>query len=317
MIQQPSTPKALQRTLIDTLGDAYRMANRQPWLVLPFLLLNLYMWFGAQISFAPLVDSLVTMFTELQPATAVDSATTVEGLRVFAQLDMRYQLDLLKTIPILPTTQFIGMAGSAEPIQVRTILGALAVFVLINLLSFPITAAVLVAMAEAARGVPLPASQLLLRMGRGLLSIIIAMLIVLAVGSALVLPFFVLSVVLAAINPAIGSFAMFLMMLAIIWIGIYLGFTNEAIVIGPMGPLDALRMSFTVVRKHFWGTIGLLILTGVIWNGCAALFSNVVNTPIGVAIALIGSAYIGFGVRMARLIFFQDRLQLVQADRKA
>jgi hypothetical protein len=137
--------------------------------------------------------------------------------------------------------------------------------------------------------------------------------VIAAVGAALVLPFFVFSTILMAINQAIGAFALTLMMLAIFWVQIYLGFVNEAIVIGKFQPLRAIYTSFNIVRRNFWGTLGLVGVSYIITAGCAVIWRELVGSTAGLAVALIGSAYIGCGLQAARFIFFRDRLQRWQS----
>jgi len=45
--------KPQNATLIDSISEGYAAINRRPWLLLVPLLLNIYLWFGAQLSLAP------------------------------------------------------------------------------------------------------------------------------------------------------------------------------------------------------------------------------------------------------------------------
>src|SRR5262245_22982210 len=48
-------------SLIDTISEGFIAVNRRPWLILLPILVNLYVWFGSQLSFAPLLTDLATI----------------------------------------------------------------------------------------------------------------------------------------------------------------------------------------------------------------------------------------------------------------
>ena len=64
--------KPQNATLIDSISEGYTAINRRPWLLLLPLLLNVYLWFGPQLSFAPLVSDLDRFRRSATGAQAVD-----------------------------------------------------------------------------------------------------------------------------------------------------------------------------------------------------------------------------------------------------
>ena len=96
--------------------------------------------------------------------------------------------------------------------------------------------------------------------------------------------------------------------IALFWAQIYLGFTNEALVLGRLNPIQAISTSFKLVRQHFWSTLGLLIMVYVISGGSAIIWRSLFGTSWGVIIAVLGCAYIGTGLQAARFGFVRDRL---------
>jgi hypothetical protein len=301
------------RTLIDTLSDGYRTVNRRPLLALLPVALNLYLWFGAQISFAPLIDTTVGLLERMQPADQPADPSALESMRSLGQIDMRYTLAVLNALPELPTAWLIGLAGSSEPIQVGSLAGAALTFVLVNGLALGLSALFLTWLAQVLRGEATAPLATLRHAGRAALSMLGTAGIFAVVGIALLLPFIVFSIILMALSQSLGLFMMSLIVPLVFWAWIYLGFANEAITVGGLGPLHAIQVSFTIVRRHFWGTVGLLLLAFVIWNGFAALWNSLTGSIIGVALAIVGSAYIGCGLQAARMIFIQDRLPRWQA----
>jgi hypothetical protein len=301
------------RTLIDTLGDGYRMVNRRPLLVLLPIAFNIYLWFGTQISFAPLIDRLVGLIERMQPSSASAESTMFDSLRM---LDMRYPLAMLNALPSLPTALLIGKAGSGAPINIDSVGGAFLAFLGVNLLTFVFSAIFLARLSGIVRNEAQPFRESISRTVRVGLTMLGTAGVFAAVGIALLLPFVVFSSILMALSQGLGLFMLSLLVAALFWAQIYLGFTNEAISIGGLGPLRAIHASFNIVRHHFWGTIGLLLLGYVIWYGFAAVWNSLSGSQIGVALAIIGSAYIGCGIEAARMIFIQDRLQRWQAGQQ-
>jgi hypothetical protein len=305
-------------TLIDILGDGYRTINRRPLLVLVPILLNLYLWFGAQISIAPLLSDLSGLVQRLQPASVAaadptDPASFEKVLQSLGQSDMRQPLAILNFIPTLPITQMVEFPGA---IAIHSMGGVVLAFLLINLVALPLSAIFLTRMAALVRNEVATPGVLLRQSARSGLFILGTVAVIVCVGAALVLPFAVFSFILMGLNQEIGTFAFTLLALAIFWVQIYLGFANEAVVIGGLRPLRAIHASFNIVRHHFWGTLGLLGVSYIISAGGAIIWRELIGSTAGLAVAIIGSAYIGCGLQAARMLFFQDRLQRLQAQPK-
>jgi hypothetical protein len=312
MQQNPSAPG-----LIDNLGDGYRAINRRPLLVLLPIAINLYLWFGTHISFAPLFRDFASFLERTQPTATSNDPSMAEVLTAFGQVDMRQALAVLSSIPTLPITQPVEVAtASNQALEVHNLGFALLLFVAINVVALPLTAAFLTRMADAVQSIKRPARESLQSVVRAGLSILGVAFIFGAVGAALLLPFMVFAGILVALNQAIGAFAVSLMILVAFWVQIYLGFANEAIVISGLNPLRALHASFNIVRRNFWGTLGLLVISSVITMGCATIWRILVETTAGLVVAIIGSAYIGCGLQAARMMFFQERLQRWQKSQQ-
>jgi hypothetical protein len=296
-------------SLIDHFTDGYRVVHRQPVLIALPILINLYLWFGTQISFGPLVEDLRRLMS-ISSADAPSETGAAETLTMLSQLDMRQPLAVLNSVPTLPVAQIIGLVGGAtNVIEISSPWIAILIFMLINAVALPLSAIFLTRMADLVLGEKLSLQHFARRILRVGLSILGVAAIFGGVGAALLLPFVVFSAILFALNQAIGAFALTLVLLAVFWIQIYLGFSIEAIVVGGLNPLRAIHASFNIVRRNFWRTLGLLGISYIISQGCAVIWRALVDYEIGLFVAIIGSAYIGCGLQAARMIFFQDRLQ--------
>jgi hypothetical protein len=329
-IKKPQTT-----SLIDTFSEGYAAVNRRPWLVLLPLLLNVYIWFGTQLSFAPLLTDMAAL-VRLSAGPAEQGAMAAqwaEQMRVFGALDMRQTIARLSFIPTLTmytisSTDADGtstglplvrevpppLAPERDTIKVYDLGGALLAFLLLNILALPLSAIFLTQLAAAVRGdrAGLPASAQ--RAWRAMVALLGKVGVLLGVGLTLGLPFIFLLGMLMFFSQPLGLFMVGVVVIVLFWISIYLGFANEAIVVSGIGPLRALHASFNIVRRNFWGTLGFLVLSGLISIGSGVIWLNLVQGSIvGLIIAIAGSAYLGSGLLAARMAFYRERLRRWQS----
>jgi hypothetical protein len=90
---------------------------------------------------------------------------------------------------------------------------------------------------------------------------------------------------------------------------IYLMFTPDAIVLTEVGPLRAAYLSFNVVRRNFWPALGLLGSVLLISEGLSVLWRSQMETPFGLLVGVLGNAFVGAGLALAAMRFYDDRLR--------
>jgi hypothetical protein len=326
--------KPQNATLIDSISEGYAAINRRPWLVLMPIVLNLYLWFGAQLSFAPMIDNLSSLLKGIQPSLVDQTEMQVfyDQLIAYGSVDLRPQIVRLNLVPTL--RQYVvgtvdSEAGTAsvpaiqevprlidpqrsDTIQVGTLGGALLTFLVLNALALALSAIFVSQVGAAVRSQWLPGGglRLALRVGLKLLG---SVGILLGVALALGLPFLFFATLLLYINQTLGVLAIELLFVVAFWIGIYIGFYPEAIVMGDQGPLRAINTSFNVVRRNFWATLGLLAISLIISLGSGVIWHRLVNTTAGLIVAIVASAYIGSGLLAARMAFFRERMRRWQS----
>jgi hypothetical protein len=354
-IKKPQTT-----SLIDTLSEGFAAINRRPWLVLLPILINLYIWFGTQLSFAPLLTDLsAIMRMNVGSAEQANPPTQpADLLRSLGQIDMRQELARLNFIPTLTMYRIITANSDQQPepaavvaglltmyriitadahgrpisflfvqevpqpiapdygdaIRVYNVGGLLLALVLINGLALPLSAVFLTQVAAAVRGDRAALGTGLQRAWRTMLAILGWVGVVLGVAVALELPFMCLFVLLLYFSQPLGLFMSGILIILGFWIRIYLGFANEAIAVSGVGPLRALHASFNIVRRNFWGTLGLLALSWLISVGAGVLWLNLAqDSTAGLLVAIGVSAYLGSGLLAARMAFYRERLRRWQS----
>jgi hypothetical protein len=318
-------------SLIDTFSEGYAAINRRPWLVILPILVNLYLWFGTQLSFEPLTVTFSSLLQLRAGAAAADSlqAQPAEQLRALGILDMRQLVAVLNYIPLtiyifdgfgtgggalgLPMArsmpQLLG-ADRAGIVEVANLGGALLAFVLLNAVALPLSVAFLTTVAEAVRGERVAAATWLRRVWRAGLGMLGCVGVLAGVGLALGLPFMFFAALLLWLSPAIGVLVLLMLWVALLWARIYLGFAREAVVVSGVGPLRALHASFNIVRRNLLGTLGFLALSWLIAVGSGVLWLSLAQgSTVGLVVAIVGSAYLGSGLLAARMAFYRERLR--------
>jgi hypothetical protein len=85
-----------------------------------------------------------------------------------------------------------------------------------------------------------------------------------------------------------------------------------AIFVSNVGPLAAIQRSVGLVRRNLWPSVLLIVLTWLILAGMSrvwdVLASNL-QSPYGVALGILGNAYIASGLVAAGMIFYTQRTE--------
>jgi hypothetical protein len=89
----------------------------------------------------------------------------------------------------------------------------------------------------------------------------------------------------------------------------YTFFAVDAIVLNRAGPLQSISLSFTVVRANFGPTFRFAVVSLLIATGILRVWDVLIENPPGIAIALLANAFLGTGLSLASMLFFQDRFR--------
>jgi hypothetical protein len=127
------------------------------------------------------------------------------------------------------------------------------------------------------------------------------------------LPFGMVYLMLSQVSPSAAEILGFMVQIALIWGLVYLFFAVEALLLSDVGPIQAVRLSVVVIAGNFWAAITLIGLTFLISLGLPIAWQLIATTPAGLAVGIIGNAYIGTGVAAAGFLFYQERLERLKA----
>ncbi|HEX8968960.1 MAG TPA: hypothetical protein VF937_13830 [Chloroflexota bacterium] len=314
--------------VIETLSAGYAAVNRQPWVLLLPIVLNVFLWLGPHVSYAPLVDPAVTHATEWTRQVALGPRRAFRDPQLLDQLDQTRQwliaasddtngLAALAWGPIaLPS---LGPLPSASEdaafvdgwLDGLVLLGAC---VALSLLLGGWFYGGLAAASTGARGGPLTAGRGILRAVADVLG-----LVALLIGGAVLLgvPVILLIGFTALVSPPVAVLGAVLLTAGMLFASIHLFFAIDAIFISSAGPFAAIQRSVSLVRRHLWPTVALVLLTWLILAGMGRVWdvlATSLQSPFGVVLGILGNAYVASGLIAAGMVFYTQRSQIGSAS---
>jgi len=316
-----------KQSIVDTISEAYATLNRAWWVVLTPLIVNLLLWTVPGVSLAPLYEQ----FSAIVRESVAGDTTEMRDLRdqtlgLLAQLaldDVRPQFAWLNAVPYA-IYGFRAAGASADALGLPFLVAVPAVvtppngwfihnagelfilILLVNTIGLLASALYLVLVGDA-----MQAPRFAIDAQRVIRTAAMLMLYVLLLAAAVVIllvPLSIFTFLLLNINPAFGAFVIFLGSGVWLWVGIYLGFTREFIVLLQTGPVKAIQESFRMVRRLFWRVLLLQLVIFVIVAGSGVIFTGFLTSQIGQIIIVSLSAYLNSGLVIARMSFVRNYL---------
>ncbi|MCC6175932.1 MAG: hypothetical protein IT305_11555 [Chloroflexi bacterium] len=301
--------------IIDTLSAGFGVVNQQPWIVIVPVLLDLFFLFGPRISVAPLVSRLVTSTTFGR--SLASSGASIDRTQVIAAAEDINLLTLLSPgsvsvpsiVPLLGisrgTFSFVDSASTALLMAVGALLGGVLIGCMYR-----------AALAQQVRGNGITPAPLAGEALRAWLRIVALGLILLIAALAIMVP---LAFAGALLSLLIGQAAVLLTAFVVtlgLWAQIFLFFAPDAIFISQVGPLQAIRRSIAVVRLNVWAAATIVVLITVILIGMAQVWVALASqTSWGLALGIVGNAYIASGLVAASMLYYQERIDVLEDAR--
>lgn len=284
-VLKPQTPG-----IVDTFGAGYAAVHRRPWVLGVPIALSAYLWAGPTVTLGLPVGRLLADVGDRQL------------LRQILTSDLRLALAWLNMVPVLPAPP-----DRSAPIAIGGPLALVVWLVLINLLALLMSSFFLTALGAGVRNERLRPWEYLRRAVQAAYQIGLALGALAGVGLVLGLPFLAISAIVIAALPTAATVVALLWYVAFFWAYVYTGFAPEAIIIGRVSPLRAIYQSVNIVRFNLLATLGLLLTSMLIAGGLGVIWRQLSATPLGLPLAILGSAYIGSGLSAARLEFYHTR----------
>ena len=298
--------------VIDTIGLAYTRLIARPWIVLGPVLLDLYLWLGLKITAGPLA---------LKAADAVRPVDRIgESLADFIERQSEFNLVELFSFQVFTISMPTFLTGLISDQSVR-LAGwrpeladgpwwLLAVMTLLFLAGgYVVGSAFLLAAGDVSRGRPLR-----LNLRTTLITGYRMVLWLLATVGLLTLiawPLIVAQAVLLLAGSGVAFFLIFLMFLPAGVAFVLFYFSIYAIVLDGATPAQSFRASYRLVRAYGWQSLAFIVSYMVVTGGFPFFWRLLITEPPGMLIAIVGNAFVSTGMIVAGMIYYEDRVALV------
>lgn len=309
----PSGDAGVQPTVpgvIDTLGLGYAVLVARPVVMIPLLLIDLAVLLAPRVSFTPVARELNVL-----AAGRGEGWRQVRGISEWAsgynvvEL-LALQAPLIRMPAIVPSfssesAASYGWFASFSALPSMVVAGLATVLIGIGLL-ISVVFRLLIAsegLGECPHGTvtnPRTIARMSLLLSGWLLAI--AGLIALVAMPVLVVT------ALGMIFGFGGSLLLWLLMLIpIAWGFVHFHFSVHALFVDRIGPFDALRSSYLVVRANFWQSIQFIAVTMLITTGVMYALRQMSTSAGGVVAAVVINAFVATGIVVAAMLFYRDR----------
>jgi hypothetical protein len=303
--------------VVDTLSAGFGVVNQQPWIVLIPVLLDLFLLFGPRVSAAPLVGWFVS-----QPAfeRSLGAGVAPDAARadVIAAADDLNVLAMLSSggVTLPSVVPYLGIARG--PLIVYSIDMVLMIGVGALLIGALIGCVYRALLAQGARDGEISPLRLPGEATRAWLRIIALALLLVVMMILILLP---LAFVAALASLVAGGAAMLVTGVVVtlsLAAQLYLFFASDAILVSRVGPIEAIRRSIAVVHTGVWSALTFVMLVTVTLIGMAQVWSLLASQAgWGLSLAIVGNAYIASGLIAASMLFYQERMDVLVAQRAA
>jgi hypothetical protein len=309
--------------VIETLSAGYSAVNRQLWVLLLPILLDVFLWLGPHVSFSPLVGPAVTHVTEWTRQIALGPRRAPRNAELSASLDQSRQylidradevngLSALAWGPIaLPSLATLPDANEQQAFVNGWAdgLALLTACIGVSLLLGGWFYGGLAAASTGARNGPLLAGR---NAPRAVLDVLGLVAVLLGTFVLLGLPVLLLIGFTALVSPPVAILGGVLVAAGLLFASVHLFFAIDAIFVSNAGPLRAIQRSVGLVRRNLWPSLALMLLTWLILAGMARVWDILASNlqpPYGVALGILGNAYVASGLIAAGMVFYTQRTE--------
>ena len=318
--------------VIDSVSAGLDLVRRRPWTLLIPVILDLVIWILPRLSltqmFRPYADEMLRVASASgDPEMVTEVSATLEGLlQSFNLLSLvttalngvtrfpsLFKLDTLRATMLNVPGPFNPWAYTLSLTSPELVL---VLFVPLFLLGLFVVAVYFEWIAQGVR--PLQAQG----RGAGLFRIaqlwLRLILFSFVLAGLLLLASFLVALVQAVVPGAeLATFVALLVTVGLFWAFIYLYFVTSAMAVSGVGVRNGLRRSTLLFRIFFWPTIGLVILSVFLDRGLAIIWDGLTVSALGVVVAIVANAYIGTSLIAAAMVYYQDRMNLLERWRQA
>ncbi len=309
--------------LIDTIWAGFSAVNRNVWLLVIPILIDVGLLLGPQVTGGPLLETVLRQAapppnasSELVRAMEDGRRSSLEvldkqpAIKNFNLVSLLTVVSLM-SVPIIGVPSFqAGTPGQGPLMPLESAVGVAATVFLCTTIGICLAAVFYGMLGQAVREGRAAPSRMAADLPPTLLwtAALFLLMLFLVFGGFTVA--FLLTLTRGAI-PALAALMGPLILGVMLWAFVYLFFTAVAVFVSQVPPLVAARQSILVVRNNFWSTLGFIGLVLIIWAGLPIIWNGIADNlhGPGIAIAILGHIYISSGLAAAMMTYYKERFE--------
>lgn len=298
--------------IIDSLSAGFGLVAQRPVLLLIPLLLDLFLWLGPRLSISSITSELALKLPASVGEPAENSALLFEQNSV--EILGSYNLfSALSTWP-LGTPSLLagndtghGPLGTASTIEVQTVGGVLAWFVVLVAVGLLLGTAYLSLVARWSDERESGAGEWLREVWIDWARIVALVIIGLVAAFFVSVPFFLAVEVIGLFLAPLASFALLAGIGFGMWALFHLFFAAHGILLRRNSVRDAIKESVVLVRRNRLSSAGLLVVAVLISLGLGMIWNIPPSESWVRLVGIVGNAFVSTGLAMATFVFYQER----------
>jgi hypothetical protein len=290
--------------IIDTIGRAFAMLNRRPYLIWMPIVVDLLLWSGVRVSVA---DSLSPAVTRVNVWWSVSDELMSTVREAISGSDL---LGLVTwPLPTLSTALFQRSVPAIVEDQVLIVPDhfALVAIPLATALGLLIGVTYLTMIGRLVSNQPAWGVRFFIDCFQNSVRVAGVVLSALALIGFLLVPFAAVGWGLQAYGITPTGFLAIVAAIYVVWVVLFFVFSPHAIALGTASPFAAMRSSFQIVQRNALSVIGLLIIVVLIRAGTPLALQVFTEHPWSVPFAIVVNAYVCTGLFAATMLYYRDR----------
>jgi hypothetical protein len=286
--------------VVDTIGLAFGLLNRRPYLIWVVILVDILLWSGIEIRADRWTGSNrlpTSLATELESIGAIDMAAML--------------------MPTLFDTLAVRGAETGSFVSVRSgVEGAGGTLILIGSMFAALLFAFLhlTVMTRMVRGERTTMSDVIRQPVVASSKMLAAMALTVALVLFLMSPFAAVSLGLEALGVPSTGLIVWSGIILSGWFGLFFIFSGAGFAGGQSGITAVMRSSYRVVLRNVLGLLGLILIILLIRLGLPFALVPFVESNWSIPFAIVVNAYVAAGLTASFVLFYQFRAHLIEPE---
>lgn len=320
--------------IINYLSEGYRILGRKLYLLAVPVLLDIWLWQMPRLAIGDLLQRFVDFYMATIESQNLDveiQDLLVQSSENLSLLGERFNLmgllvsrEMMHVPNILVYIEPPLTAVSREVDSLPEMLGLTVLFIVLSMLIGVVYMRMLATrftaaakaennagtntLTESADSTAFDIVAFITDSARQWLRIILFFFIMICVLLAFYFPTSFVIIFMMMISPAAGAIGATILSAILFMLFFYLYFATIGMVLDDLAIFEAVKRSFKLIRKHFWASIGMILLIYFITQGIGMLLQQVtIYGPAGIVVAILCNAYVGTGLVLALLYFYRER----------